>query len=583
MSQVNSIRPNQWVEHFKHLLHVENACDLKDNILEYSQDGNFSDVFNAPFTISEVRKNIRSLKLGKSGGPDGIIPEMVVNTIDEISEILLVLFNEILNTGSFPENWANSVLCPMYKSGSMNDPNNFRGIFLIDILNKILTGILYDRLYTWAEENSKIDESQAGFRKGYSTIDNIFTPMSMGQKYLSKKGGRFYCLFVDFSKAFDRVNHVELINSLIRKGVHGKFLNLLTTMYSSLCTCVKVENNNCAFKFKCNVGTRQGCKLSTILFILFLNDLIDDLKSSGITGIQISTDDSEVLAIFYADDMTSVSDTVRDLQAQIDIISIFCQRTDMRINLPKTKIIVFRNGGFLREYERRHFNGQSVETVSSYKYMGLHVTPKLLWTYAKECLSTQAKKSIVLLNKLQTTVEYFDYTEMFKLFDTMIKPILCYGSEVWGFEIAENIENVHIKFCKKFLLKLPTCTFHAFARGECGRYPMYVDYFCRCVKYWIKLTRMNPNRFPYKCYKMLRNLDETGRITWVSKVRELLYKYGFGYVWVTENVGDVNIFVKNFKQRLIDCSRQDWCSKIAASGKGDTTGLKRHHCKLQIT
>ena len=147
---------------------------------------------------------------------------------------------------------------------------------------------------------------------------------------------------------------------------------------------------------------------------------------------------------------------------------------------------------------------------------------------------------------LKTTVGYFDYTEMFKLFDTMIKPILCYGSEVWGFEIAENIENVRINFCKTFL-NIPTCTFHAFARSECGRYPMYVDYFCRCVKYWIKLTRMNLNRFPYKCYKMLRNLDETGHITWASKVRELLYKFGFGYVLVTENVGDVNLFMKSFK------------------------------------
>ena len=58
--------------------------------------------------------------------------------------------------------------------------------------------------------------------------------MAMGQKYLSKRGGRFYCLFVDFSKAFDRVNHTELINSLIRKGVHGKFLNLLIAMYSQV-------------------------------------------------------------------------------------------------------------------------------------------------------------------------------------------------------------------------------------------------------------------------------------------------------------------------------------------------------------
>ena len=85
-------------------------------------------------------------------------------------------------------------------------------------------------------------------------------------------------------------------------------------MYSSLCACVNVDNDKCTSKFKCNIGTRQGCKLSTILFILFLNVLIEDLKKSGITGIQISTKDSEVLVIFYADDMASTSDTVSGLR-----------------------------------------------------------------------------------------------------------------------------------------------------------------------------------------------------------------------------------------------------------------------------
>ena len=164
----------------------------------------------------------------------------------------------------------------------MSDPNNCRAFSLILILNKTLTGMMYKRLYSWAVENSKIDETQAGFRKEYSTVDNILTLMAIGQKYLSKRGGWFYCLFVDFSKAFDMVNHAEIINSLIRKGVHGNFLNLLMAMYSQLCTCVKLDNNKCPSSFKCNIGTRQGCKLSTILFTLFLNDLIDELKVSGI-------------------------------------------------------------------------------------------------------------------------------------------------------------------------------------------------------------------------------------------------------------------------------------------------------------
>ena len=157
---------------------------------------------------------------------------------------------------------------------------------------------------------------------------------------------------------------------------------------------------------------------------------------------------------------------------------------------------------------------------------------------------------------------------MFKLIDTMIKPILCYAAEMSGFEIAGNIENVHDQFCKGFL-KLPQCTFNAFARGKYGRYPLhvYIEYFCRCIKYWVKLTRMNPNRLPHKCYKMLRNLDETGRVTWATKVRALLFQYGFGYVWLSEDVGDLNIFMKAFKQRLVDCSMQDWSAMISDSGK----------------
>ena len=88
-------------------------------------------------------------------------------------------------------------------------------------------------------------------------------------------------------------------------------LKLLIAMYSNLCSCVKIDKQKCTSNFKCNIGTRPGCKLSTILFILFINDLIDELNDSGIQGIQISAEDPDVLTILYADDMANVGDTVR--------------------------------------------------------------------------------------------------------------------------------------------------------------------------------------------------------------------------------------------------------------------------------
>ena len=409
----SSIKPQQWISHFKNLLCIPNLDYLTESIDDYRKDGAFNDIFNQEFTMSELQNSIKCLKLGKSGGPDGLVAEMIINTTNGISTILLPLFNKILTLGEYPENWSLSILCPILKSGSMSDPNNFRGVSLIDILNKILTGMMYNRIYNWAEDNSKLSESQAGFRKGYSTIDNIFTLMSLGQKYLSKKGGRFYCLFVDFSKAFDRIDHKILINSLIKKGFHGRMLKLLIAMYSNLCSCVKIDNQKCTSHFKCNIGTRQGCKLSTILFILFINDLIGELNNSGIKGIQISSNDPDVLTILYADDMANVGDTVRALQAQIDIIARFCARTNMKINLQKTKVIVFRNGGILRYYEKWYFNGAAIETVSAYKYMGLFITPKLIWSYAKHNLAVQARKSIISMLKLQSSVGYFGYPELF--------------------------------------------------------------------------------------------------------------------------------------------------------------------------
>ena len=86
-----------------------------------------------------------------------------------------------------------------------------------------------------------------------------------------------------------------------------------------------MNNQRCTPNFKCNIGTRQGCKLSTILFILFIDDLVEELNDSGIKGMQISNDDPDVLTILDADAMANVGDTVRALQKQIDIISIFVQ------------------------------------------------------------------------------------------------------------------------------------------------------------------------------------------------------------------------------------------------------------------
>jgi len=191
-------------------------------------------VLNEPITIEEIQRSISTLSFGKSSGIDGIPAEFFKYTTDDISPILILLFNQILETGSIPLSWGSSVITPIHKSGPTNIPGNYRGISISTTLYKIFSGIINNRLSNWAEDNNKIDESQSGFRKGYSTVDNIFCLHAMVQKYLSKRGGRFYCIYVDFRRAFDKINHSKLFIFLERKDFHGNFLRILKALYANL-------------------------------------------------------------------------------------------------------------------------------------------------------------------------------------------------------------------------------------------------------------------------------------------------------------------------------------------------------------
>lgn len=238
----------------------------------------------------------------------------------------------------------------------------------------------------------------------------------------------------------------------------------------------------------------------------------------------------------------------------------------MQLNLGKTKIIVFRNGGYLRLYEHWTYRNEPVETVSYYKYMGLLFTPKLKWTRAKETLASQAKKSIFALLQYQKKFGYFDYIDMFKIFDAMVTPVLCYAAEIWGHTFSEQIEHVQAYFCKIFL-GLSRNANDCMALGECGRYLLCTTYYYKCIKYWCHLLCMDQNRYPRNCYLMLKSHTDIGRINWTSNVRNLLYRFGFGFVWLSQEVGDVAAFLKVFRQRVIDCSIQDWHEQVTSSAK----------------
>ena len=147
------------------------------------------------------------------------------------------LFNTIFDKGIYPSDWAKAIIVSIHKKGDIHLVDNFRGVSLLSIVSKCYTSILNTRLYNWLEENDKIVEMQAGFRRYYSTTNQIFNLYAIARKCLNKKGQKLYAAFADFKKAFDSVHHDKLLQAMQKEGVQGKFFAAIKSMYDSLLSC----------------------------------------------------------------------------------------------------------------------------------------------------------------------------------------------------------------------------------------------------------------------------------------------------------------------------------------------------------
>uniref|UniRef100_A0A8W8JN00 Reverse transcriptase domain-containing protein n=1 Tax=Magallana gigas TaxID=29159 RepID=A0A8W8JN00_MAGGI len=293
------------------------------------------------------------------------------------------------------------------------------------------------------------------------------------------------------------------------------------------------------------------------------------LRNSQCEGIHITEQISDITALLFADDLLMISDTVNGLQKKLNVLQKYSLKWNLSVNMDKSKVVVFKRGGAIAGTEKWMFNGKPMDVESYYKYLGTTFSCRLKWTQCCKLLALQARKALNMLKHSLKILNNRDPKVCFKLFDSIIVPILTYGAEVWGTDINEEIEAVQNDFCK-WILGISKKATNIMARGECGRLPLYVIYMIKPVKYWLKIQNMETTRYPRQCFEMLYNLDLcSNRSTpnWVSKLKSVLNHYGFGDVWLSGGPGDPKVFMSELNQSVRDCALQDWNSKLDNSPK----------------
>ena len=223
---------------------------------------------------------------------------MIKTAEHEITPYLTKYFNILFVSAKFPLEWSKAIIIPLHKKGDVNDPGNYRGISLLSILSKVYTHIINSRLPLWVESNFVLTDAQAGFRKGRSTVDHIFTLYAAIERQFANNS-KLYIAFIDFKKAYDSVNRNILWSVLLRSGIQGKMLRTIKAMYASVQACVKCKTPQriCRcfffffffFFFHCLQVLKQGCTASPILFSLLVNELANQIFPKARHGIPLGT------------------------------------------------------------------------------------------------------------------------------------------------------------------------------------------------------------------------------------------------------------------------------------------------------
>ena len=313
--------------------------------------------------------------------------------------------------------------------------------------------------------------------------------------------------------------------------------------------------------FHCTNGTRQGCIISPLMFILYLNELSKQLVRNECKGIYIDENHQNTNLLLFADDLVLFGDNVGRLQDLLNNLSVFCKRWGLSVNMSKTNFMVFRNGGIIKKNEKVYFDGRLIDNCTYYKYLGVVMSTRLSWSPAQKTLSQQAGKALNVIKKLNYNCN-FSFVCGNELFDKCVLPVLTYGAEVWGTSVHSSIEQVLCKFCRHQLgvgSKAPTPA----VLGECGRNSLYVQCYLKCVKYWLKLISSEEGTLLRSCYEMLVVYCNAGRSNWATDIKNMFYSLGYGYVWENQSVENPAIFIREFRMRLLDCDLQKWSQDLS--------------------
>ena len=300
-------------------------------------------------------------------------------------------------------------------------------------------------------------------------------------------------------------------------GIRGPILDCIKSLYSHDSAAVRTQEGISDI-FDCLMGVKQDCPLSATLFGLFVDGLEQHLMDTlGHDAPSLSG--ALIPLLLYADDLTIMSTAPAGLQRQLNALQHFCEQRQLHVNLAKTKVVTFGSRGGCPAFT---FNGNEVERVQSYKYLGFEflATKKLAHGVSK--LVSVANKAMHAMNRRCAFLHLPDPKQRCKLFDSLVLPILGYACEVWAVdkEVGESAEQLHRQFLKH-VLGVRGSTATPIVLAEFGCYPLCFHWWQQTLQYHNRINNLPDDERPIQ-FSFVQGLHDQAYCFWSHRVQTWL-------------------------------------------------------------
>lgn len=415
----------------------------------------FSDAFSSPSNIAfpqlsepqyapmdpisidtmGICKLIETLPLSSSAGNDMINSKLLKSTITYSSIYLTKIFEQSLVRGQLPVDWKVGKIIPVHKSGDKHSSSNYRPISLTSVPCKILEHIIYSHLVQHLEFNSFFHQAQHGFRKSFSCETQLASFTHDLQSVLDRCSV-VDCIFIDFAKAFDKVSHILLLHKLSFLNIDSQVLTWIHSFLLDRYQYVTANDANSELS-PVRSGVPQGSVLGPLLFLIYINDLPNSVRSS----LRLFADD----CVLYRE--VSNTTDIDALQSDLNSLLDWCRTWRMELNITKCKHLrVSRKNTSCPVYK---LNNDPLESVTSYKYLGVHISSNLSWRKHIEHVINNANRTLGYI-KRNFFLAPFDLK--LTLYKSLVRSKLEYAASIWDpheeslIHAIESVQNRSARF-----------------------------------------------------------------------------------------------------------------------------------------